>query len=121
MHLESASARNTDRTITISRTSHIDLAYDATTDPASSLPRRNTPNFHHFATKFVPRGAAKIVIAAKNLDIGIANPRQPHAHQRPPRPQFRQELFFRYELLLVDSESEHVVPININAVQRKAF
>jgi hypothetical protein len=120
MHLESASARNTDRTITISRTSHIDLAYDATTDPASSLPRRNTPNLHNFAHKFMPRRARKAVVAAQNLNIGIANPRQPHAHQRPPRPQFRQELFFRYELLLVDSESEHGVPINIIAVQRKA-
>jgi hypothetical protein len=111
MCFESAAAKNAGRAITVSRTSHIDLAYNAVAEPTSPLPRGNPANLLNLTYKFMPRRAAKIMIAPQNLSISIANPSQPHTHKRPPRPQLRQGLFFHYQLLIVDGEGEHEVLI----------
>ncbi len=36
-----------------------------------------------FAEKFVAGRASEMMAAAKNLDIGVADAREAHAHQRP--------------------------------------
>src|ERR1700738_3864375 len=82
-------AEGANRAITVSRTRHIDLTHNAPPDPTSSLSFGNTANLRDFTHKLVPRRAAKIMISAQNLNIGIANPRQPYTHKCPARPQFR--------------------------------
>ena len=64
MCFESAAAKNAHRAITVSRTSHIDLAYNAAAEPTSAFPSRNAANLRDLAHKLVPRRAAKIMIAA---------------------------------------------------------
>src|ERR1700739_3110738 len=98
---KSALVINAHWAITVRRTSHIDLAHNTLANPASLLPRGNPAHLHNLANKFVPRRAHKIVVAAKNLDIGVADSGQAHTNERPPRPQLRQGLFFCYELLFV--------------------
>jgi hypothetical protein len=109
VRLEPAPAKSAQRSIPVSRTRHIDLAHDTSAKPAITFPRRNAANLHNFADKFVPGSAAKSVIPAKNLNVGIANPRQPHPHECPPFPQFRQRFIFHDQSVLLDYEGAHLM------------
>ena len=85
MRFQSAPAKIAYWAITVSRAGDIDLANDAAAHPASPLMRGNAANLRDLTDKFMPQRAAKIMIAAQNLNVGIANPSQPHADKRPPR------------------------------------
>src|SRR6201988_5291037 len=107
MRFEPAAAKDALGSIPVSRTTYVDFTHDTAANPASPLLRGNPTNLHYFAHKFVSRRATKIMIAAKNLDIGVADSGKAYTNKRPPRPQVRQGLFFCYELLFVYNEGEH--------------
>ena len=66
------------------RARQINFADDATPDPGAVLRARDADDFAH---KFVAERAVKIVIAAQNFDVGIADSREANAHESPARPQ----------------------------------
>src|SRR5258707_2862494 len=107
MRFKPAAAKDARRFIPVSRTRYVDIAHDTAANPASLLPRRNPANLRDFAHKFVPRRAAKIMIAAQNPNVGIADSGESHPHQRPPRTHLRHRSFLPNELLIVDGEGQH--------------
>jgi hypothetical protein len=121
MCLEPSPAKRAQRTITVGRARHIDLAHHASREPPSPLPRGHTTNLHNFADKFVSWRPAKIVIATQNLHVGIANPCQPYAHQRPSIPQSRHGPLFHYEFVGVDYEGEHLVECGGERFEQHCF
>ncbi len=58
----------------------VDFASDSFPDPALLHRRRNSAHFLHFAYEFVSGCPAKIVVAAQNFQVGIANTRHAHTH-----------------------------------------
>jgi hypothetical protein len=66
------------------RARQIDFADDAPPNPAAILRACDADDFAH---KFVAERAVKIVIAAQNFDVGVADARETNAHERPAWPQ----------------------------------
>jgi hypothetical protein len=58
----------------------VDFASDSFPDPPLRHRRRNSAHFLHFAYEFVAGCAAKIVVAAQNFQVGIANTRHARTH-----------------------------------------
>jgi hypothetical protein len=71
----------------VGRACDVDLAADAAAQPLAARGRRHTTNCGDFGDELVSWRAAKLVVSAENLDVGIANAGQPHAKERPAGPQ----------------------------------
>src|SRR6266850_518507 len=69
--------------------------------------RRDAAHFRNFADKLVPQCPVKIVVAAKNFDVRVADSRQPHSDKSPTSPQSRQRSVFRDEFVVARCEREH--------------
>jgi hypothetical protein len=65
----------------------IDFSDDAAANPVAILRACDADDF---AYKFVPERAVKIVVAAQNFDVGVANSREANADEGPSRLQSRQ-------------------------------
>src|SRR2546425_13226484 len=66
----------------------------------------------HRANKFMPRNAAKVVIAVQQLHVGIADAHEPHADECPARAQFRHRprCCFQFSIFNVEGEHGCIVP-----------
>src|ERR1700674_489048 len=62
------------------RTRQINFADDAPPDPGTIFRARDADDFAH---KFVSERAVKIVIAAQNFDVGVADSSEANAHEGP--------------------------------------
>ena len=71
-----------------------------------------------FAHEFVAERAVKIVIAAQNFDVGVADSRQAHTDQGPAGPQSRQRFFNHCDTILLCDGGKHRK--NIGAQARSA-
>src|ERR1700721_2924782 len=91
----------------IGRTPHINFAHNALAHPALFCRRGDSSNIHNLADKFMPGGAPKPVVATQDLHVGIANPGQSHADQRPSRLQFRKRLANLGQLFPPPAKTEH--------------
>src|SRR5205085_10361591 len=69
---------------TIGRACDVDLPANPPPHPFLALVRGNARNFRDLSHKLMPRRPSKIMVSAQDLHVGVANSRQPHAHQRPP-------------------------------------
>jgi hypothetical protein len=69
------------------RTRQIDFADNAAANPSAILGACDALDFAH---KFVAERALKIVVAAQNFDVGIADSREADANEGPARFQARQ-------------------------------
>src|SRR5262249_24368790 len=83
MRLQATFAKSADWPKAESCAGDIDFPCYAFSDPRAFHRCRNTSDFHNFTDKFVTRRAAKAVIAAKNFDIGVANPCETDFDERP--------------------------------------
>ena len=61
----------------------INFAGDAAADPGAILRARDADDFAH---EFVAERAMKIVVAAQNFDVGVADSREADADEGPARP-----------------------------------
>ena len=86
------------------RARQIDFADDAPPDPAAILRARDADDFAH---KFVAERAVKIVIAAQNFDVGVADSREANAHEGPAWPQSRQRFLNDGNVISVCDGGEH--------------
>src|SRR5262249_39428040 len=68
---------------------------------------RNSRHFCHFANELVPWRAVKRVIPTQNLHVRVANPRQPHADQRPARAQLRDLFLDWLEAIFRNAKRQH--------------
>ena len=82
----------------------INFANDPTSDPASILRARDADDIAH---KFVAERAVKIVIAAQDFDVGIADSSEANAHEGPARPQSRQWFLFDDNAISARSCGKH--------------
>jgi hypothetical protein len=69
------------------RAPDVNFAHHARANPFRIPP---TGDAHDLAHELVAQGPLKIVIAAQNFDVRVADPGKPHADKRPARPQPRQ-------------------------------
>src|SRR5208282_1025983 len=107
MRLQAAPAERAQRLVAIGGAGHIDFACHALAHPALSCFGGDARNLHDFADKFMPRRAAKLVIAAQDFHVGIADSREPHADESPTRAQPRQRLLHREETIFGDLKREY--------------
>ena len=84
----------------------IDFTHDAFAQPSFLFVRANTCNVLHFSDKFMPRSAAKIVVAAQDFDVGVADAGKTNADKRPAAPQIGNGLAGSEELVVADDEGE---------------
>src|SRR5260370_16869542 len=112
MRFKSTAAEIADQFEAIRRTRNVDLSGDPPPQPVS-LRRCGKPlHLRDLPDKLMPRRPAKSVITAQNLQVSVAYARQPHAHQRPPRPQLRQRLFLDCQFAALNDEREHSTLFN---------
>jgi hypothetical protein len=64
-------------------TGDIDFAGDTAVQPAFLRAASNASNVHHFTDEFVAGRSAKIVITAKDFDVGVADACEADAHESP--------------------------------------
>ena len=83
MRLQAAAAELADGLVAISRAGHVNLAGNALVEPFPFRRSRNAVNGKHFTNKFVANDASKIVIAAQNFHIGVADAGHANANERP--------------------------------------
>src|SRR5208337_2400551 len=107
MRLHAAPAECTRRLVAISGAGHIDFARHAPPHPVLSRCGGDTRNLHDFADKLVSRGAAKPVITAQDLDVGIADSREAHADQAPTTCQPWERFSSGNQLMITDREAKH--------------
>ena len=107
MRLQPPFTKRAKRAVAIRRTRHVDVAGHARTEPFQFFLCGHAAYGRHFAHKFMPRNATKRMVAAKNLHIGIADSRKPHAHQRPAWPQPRPRFFLRDKFMVSNGECQH--------------
>src|SRR5262245_8963229 len=86
----------------------IDFTNDALAEPAFLGSRAR--DVHHFADEFVSRRAAKVVVAADNFYVGVADAGQANADKCPVRPQLWNRLANQRQLSIADKESKQVSP-----------
>src|SRR6266478_6065747 len=86
---------------------NIDFSADAPPQPFFLFRSRCTAQLFNRAHKFMPGNTAKVVVPVQQLHIGIADSREPHAYQRPPRPQFRKRLGCGFQFSIFNAEAEH--------------
>jgi hypothetical protein len=72
-------------------------------------------NPHDITHEFVAERAVKIVIAAQDFNIGIADSRQANADQRPPGPQARARLLHQRKVISTCDGGEHSKGIGAQA------
>ncbi len=82
----------------------IDFSDDAPPDPVLVFCAGNARDIAH---EFVAKSAFKIVIAAQDFNIRIADSRQANAHQRPARPQSRLRLLHQRKMISAFDGGEH--------------
>src|ERR1700682_933220 len=85
-------------------TRKIDFSDDAPPDPALVSCAGNA---YHFPYEFMAECAVKIVIAAQDFNIRIANSRQAHTDQRPAGPQPRLRLLHQRKMISTCDGGEH--------------
>jgi len=66
-----------------SRAGDINFAGDAASQPVFLLAASCAADVHYFADEFVAGGSTKIVVAAKDFDVGIADAREADADESP--------------------------------------
>jgi len=84
----------------------IDFTNDAFAQPAFLFVRANACNVLHFSDKFMSRSAAKIVVAAQDFDVGVADAGETNADKRPAAPQIGNGLAGGEKLVVADDEGE---------------
>jgi hypothetical protein len=72
-------------------------------------------DLHDVANEFVAERAMKIVIAAQDFNIGIANSRQAHTDQRPPGPPSRWRFLHQRKTISTCDGGEHLKGIGAQA------
>src|SRR5258708_6467271 len=92
----------------ICRARDIDFARHALTHPPLFCRRRNSTDLHNLANKFMPRRAAKPMVAAQDLRVGIAYPGKPHANERPSWTQLGRGLANLGQLLVSNHKADHL-------------
>ena len=83
MSFEAATAEGADGAIVVRGAGNVDFAGDAFAEPFDFFFCGDTVNGGDFADKFVAGDSAKGVIAAKNLNVGVADAGETNAHERP--------------------------------------
>jgi hypothetical protein len=103
---EAAFAVGADRAKAQGAAGNIDFTRDALAGPAILFARAHAGEVVHFADEFVPWRAAKVVVAAENFDVGVADASEADADERPPAPQFRNRLAGSEKLAVADDEGD---------------
>src|SRR5262249_21737491 len=101
-------AKITDRPITIRRAADIDLPADPPSKPFPAHTRRIPSDLRYFTNEFMPRNAAKRMVAVQNLHIRIADTRHPDPHKRPVPPQRRYRRVHLFQFAVGRSKRQHV-------------
>jgi hypothetical protein len=84
----------------------IDFTHDAFAQPAPLFVRANARNVLHFSDKFMSRNATKIVVAAQDFDVGVADAGKTNADKRPAAPQIGNGFAGSEKLVVADDEGE---------------
>ena len=84
----------------------INFAYDAFTQTAFAFWRASACDILHLSDKFMPRRAAKIVVAAQNFHVCIADASEMDTNERPAGPQFWDGPAGSEKLAVADDEGE---------------
>src|SRR5580692_11724625 len=86
----------------------IDFAGDSAAQPAFLLAAPHAADVHYFANEFVAGRSAKIVVAAENFDVSVADAGEAHADESPAAAAGRQWFAGGGEGLVFCDEGEHV-------------
>jgi hypothetical protein len=71
--LQSSATESANRSKPIGSAGDVDLSGDAAAYPLGSFRRRDASDFGDFTHELMARYAAKTMIAAKNLNVGVTN------------------------------------------------
>ena len=93
VRLQATFAKIASGAVTVSRTGNVNFPAHSPAQPLVFFRRRNAMHPGYFTDEFMARNAAKALIPAKQLDIGVANSGKPNADQRPSAPQPGQWFF----------------------------
>ena len=83
VRFQSAAAKLAWRAESESCAGDINFAGDAASQPVFLLAASCAADVHYFADEFVAGGSTKIVVAAKDFDVGIADAREADADESP--------------------------------------
>src|ERR1700719_1386666 len=86
----------------------INFAGDAAAQPIILLAAPRAVHVHHFPDEFVTRRSVKGMVAAKNFDVRVAEPGEPHAYKRPAATESWQWLSNGGECVISYDEGKHV-------------
>ena len=85
----------------------IDFAGDAAAQPAFLFMASHTAYVHHFANEFVAGRSAKIVVAAENFDVSVADAGEAHADESPTAKEPWRSFASGDECVVSNRECEH--------------
>jgi len=87
-----------------SRARQINFAHYALPNPGAILRARDSGDFAH---EFVAESALKIVIATKNFDVSVADPRKANTDKGPARPYAGARLLNQFDSISMCGCCEH--------------
>jgi len=108
VRFQSAAAKFARRVESESGAGDIDFAGDSASQPAFLFMASRAAYVDHFANEFVSGGSAKIVVAAEDFDVGVADAREANADDSPAAAEGWQWFAGGGEGLVFCDEGEHV-------------
>src|SRR5215469_4254021 len=117
VRLQPASAELASWCVPVGAARDIDLARHALFQPFLARPSVYTLNLGDFSHELMPGSPVKVVVTAKNLEVGVADPRHSHAHEGPATPQSRLWLPSPLQSPIAHDKTQHQVYFSGSALR----